>query len=144
MTDPTSRQRGRPTRYRTTTFRYIPSKGKQHLVTSPRVGSTPRRTDWQTVNRKITLTLTLTLTLLPYFLATYYTLEVLRFSVCVMLLLRCFHDLLPPLQLRKYIPPKRRWTSIRLHSRGRFEFIVQRINVVLSGPELIINLLCMS
>jgi hypothetical protein len=55
MTDPTSRQRGRPTKYRTTTFRYIPSNGKQHLVTSPILGSTPRLTDWQTVNRKITL-----------------------------------------------------------------------------------------
>jgi hypothetical protein len=60
MTDPTSRQRGRPTKYRTTTFRYLPSIGKQHLVTSPRVGSTPWRSDWQTVYRKITLTLTLT------------------------------------------------------------------------------------
>jgi hypothetical protein len=58
MTDPTSRQRGRPIKYRTTTYRYLPSKGKQHLVTSPRVGSTPRRTDWQTVNHKITLTFT--------------------------------------------------------------------------------------
>jgi hypothetical protein len=63
MTDPTSRQRGRPTKYRTTIFRYILSKGTKHLVTSPSVGSTPRHTDWQTVNRKITLTLTLTLTL---------------------------------------------------------------------------------
>jgi hypothetical protein len=33
---------------------------KQTLVRSPKVGSTPRRTDWLTVSRKVTVTVTVT------------------------------------------------------------------------------------
>jgi hypothetical protein len=50
----TSRQRGHPTK-----TRQQPSDRKQYLVTSPRVGSKPRCTDWLIVSRNVTLTLTL-------------------------------------------------------------------------------------
>jgi hypothetical protein len=53
MTDPTSRQRGRPQMTRQKL-----KKKKRSLVKSPRLGSTPRLTDWLTVSRKVTLTLT--------------------------------------------------------------------------------------
>jgi hypothetical protein len=52
-TDPSSRQRGRPTKTRP----YLSNKNK-YLVMSPRWGSTPRLTDWPTVSRNVTLTLT--------------------------------------------------------------------------------------
>jgi hypothetical protein len=55
MTDPTSRQRGRPQMTRqklSTTKIYLWS-------TSPRLGSTPRHTDWLTVSCDVTLTVTL-------------------------------------------------------------------------------------
>jgi hypothetical protein len=70
MTDPTSRQRGPPKRDRTVNFRHKYSTGKHHLVKSLKVGSTPRRTDWLTVSRKVTLTLTwldLTILIGPWF-----------------------------------------------------------------------------
>jgi hypothetical protein len=53
MTDPTSRQRGRPKNDKTETF------NKKNLWSKvPYLGSTPRHTDWLTVSRKVTLTLT--------------------------------------------------------------------------------------
>jgi hypothetical protein len=51
MTDLTSRQRGRPQM----TGQWLPKKIS--LVKSPRLGSTPRHTDWLTVSCKVTLTL---------------------------------------------------------------------------------------
>jgi hypothetical protein len=39
------------------------SRRKQTLVNCPRLGSTPRHTDWLTVSRNVTLTLTLTLSI---------------------------------------------------------------------------------
>jgi hypothetical protein len=54
MTDPTSRQRGRPQMKRQKL-----SKKKRSLVKSPRLGSTPRLTYWLTVSCNVTLILTL-------------------------------------------------------------------------------------
>jgi hypothetical protein len=57
-TDPSSRQRGRPTKTKPKL-----SNNNKYLVMSPRWGSTPRLTDWLTVSRNVTLTwLGLTLT----------------------------------------------------------------------------------
>jgi hypothetical protein len=52
-TDPSSCQRGRPTKTRPQL-----SESNKYLVMSPRWGSTPRLTDWLTVSRNVTLTLT--------------------------------------------------------------------------------------
>jgi hypothetical protein len=50
MTDPTSRQRGRPT-----WTKHKMSTSNKYLVMSSRWGSTPRRTDRLTVGRNVTL-----------------------------------------------------------------------------------------
>jgi hypothetical protein len=50
-TDPSSRQRGCPTKTRPQL-----SNSNKYLVISPRWGSTPRLTDWLTVSRNVTLT----------------------------------------------------------------------------------------
>jgi hypothetical protein len=54
-TDPSSRQRGRPTKQ----DRNCQIVMAKYLVMSPRWGSTPRLTDWLTVSRNVTLTLAL-------------------------------------------------------------------------------------
>jgi hypothetical protein len=53
-TDPSSRQRGRPTKQDRN------CQTNKYLVMSPIWGSTPRLTGWLTVSRNVTLTLTLT------------------------------------------------------------------------------------
>jgi hypothetical protein len=52
MTDPSSHQRGRPTKKKDRNCQTV-----INLVMSPRWGSTPRLTDWLTVSRNVTLTL---------------------------------------------------------------------------------------
>jgi hypothetical protein len=55
MTDPPSRQGGRPKKNKDHNSQHI---GLKNLVMSPRMGSTPTRTGWLTVSRNVTLTLT--------------------------------------------------------------------------------------